>query len=78
MIRTIELPENDIPRKPMADEQATALIESALETMTPEQQRRLFDYMDDWCAGGKTMWRIDAEFMLHYLATREIMAVEYV
>lgn len=78
MIRTIELPQDDIPRKPMADRQATALIESAFETMTEIQQRRVMDYMDNWCAGGKTMWLSDVEFMLHFLATGEFMAVEYV
>ncbi len=77
MIRTVELPENDIPRTPQADKQAAALIESALATMSEAEQRRLLDYMDGWCAGGKTMRLMDAEFMLHFLTTGEFMVVEY-
>lgn len=76
MIRTIELPEDHTHRTPMADEQATALIESALATM-PELSGRIWVWMDGWCAGNKTMRLMDAEFMLHFLATGQIQAVEY-
>lgn len=76
MIPIIPLPD-DAMDVAMADRAATARIEDALQTATPQQRLAIWRYMDGWCAGGKTMTLMDAEHMLAFLATGVIQGVMY-